>query len=72
MKFTNLTRAEEIGANSYLVEADGSRILLDAGMHPRAMGEAATPDFSKLEGRGFDAMFLVMLIRIMWALYLWQ
>ena len=58
MKFTNLTRAEEIGANSYLVEADGSRILLDAGMHPRAMGEAATPDFSKLEGRGFDAMFL--------------
>ena len=26
MRFTNLTRAEEIGANCYLLEADGSRI----------------------------------------------
>ena len=36
MIFTNLTRGNEIGANSYLLdfEADG-RIVLDAGMHPR-------------------------------------
>ncbi len=58
MKFTNLTRAEEIGANCYLLEAGGSRILLDAGMHPRELGPAATPDFSVLGGRGFDAMVL--------------
>ncbi|MEI7864194.1 MAG: MBL fold metallo-hydrolase [Chthoniobacterales bacterium] len=58
MKFTNLTRAEEIGANSYLLEADGCRIMLDAGMHPRAAGSAATPDFAALGGKGFDALIL--------------
>jgi Cft2 family RNA processing exonuclease len=58
MKFTNLTRAEEIGANCYLLESDKSRVLLDAGMHPREVGGLATPDFSLLEGRGFDAMIL--------------
>ncbi|MFM8884892.1 MAG: MBL fold metallo-hydrolase, partial [Chthoniobacterales bacterium] len=58
MKFTNLTRAEEIGANCYLLEAGGSRILLDSGMHPRASGAQCTPDFAVLEGKGFDAMIL--------------
>ena len=58
MQFTNLTRAEEIGANCYLLESGRSRVLLDAGMHPREVGSPATPDFSLLEGRGFDAMVL--------------
>ena len=58
MKFTNLTRAEEIGANCYLLESGGTRVLLDAGMHPREVGQLATPDFSLLGGRGFDAMVL--------------
>jgi len=58
MKFTNLTRAEEIGANCYLLEAGGARLLLDAGMHPRQVGAAATPDFALLGERGFDAMVL--------------
>lgn len=58
MKLTNLTRAQEIGANCYLLEAGGARILLDAGMHPRELGQAATPDFAVLGGRGFDAMVL--------------
>lgn len=58
MKLTNLTRAEEIGANCYLLEAAGSRLLLDAGMHPRELGQRGTPDFSLLGGRGFDAMIL--------------
>ncbi len=58
MKFTNLTRAEEIGANCYLLEAAGVRVLLDAGMHPRESGALASPDFSLLGDRGFDAMVL--------------
>lgn len=58
MKFTNLTRAAEIGANSYLLEAGGARILLDAGMHPGELGTACTPDFALLDRRGFDAMVL--------------
>jgi Cft2 family RNA processing exonuclease len=43
LTFTNLTRAPEIGANSYLLEADGTAALLDAGMHPRLDGWEATP-----------------------------
>lgn len=58
MKFTNLTRAEEIGANCYLLETEKSRVLLDSGMHPREVGSSSTPDFSLLEGRGFDTMVL--------------
>lgn len=58
MKFTNLTRSREIGANCYLLEAGGARILLDAGMHPKAVGAAATPNLAALGGEGFDAMVL--------------
>ena len=43
LTFTNLTRAPEIGANSYLLEANGTAALLDAGMHPRLDGWEATP-----------------------------
>ena len=43
MRFTNLTRATEIGANSYLLCAGGKSLLLDCGMHPRHEGEEATP-----------------------------
>ena len=41
--FTNLTRAPEIGANSYLLRAGEHSVLLDAGMHPRQDGWDATP-----------------------------
>ena len=40
---TNLTRAPEIGANSYLLQNGPASVLLDAGMHPRVEGWAATP-----------------------------
>ncbi len=48
MRFTNLTRANEIGANSYLLKIGGKNVLLDCGMHPRFEGVAATPDLSIL------------------------
>ncbi len=58
MFLTNLTRELGIGANSYLLETGGLRLLLDAGMHPKAAGEAATPDFTQLDPAGCDAIFL--------------
>ncbi len=48
MRFTNLTRAPEIGANSYLLNAGGKSLLLDCGMHPRLEGDDATPLLSLL------------------------
>ena len=43
MKFTNLTRQTEIGANSYYIETAGKRLVLDCGMHPKNEGDAALP-----------------------------
>ena len=44
MLLTNLTRGNEIGANSYLLDfgADG-RVVLDSGMHPRSEGIQGLP-----------------------------
>ena len=50
MIFTNLTRANEIGANSYLLDFGGDgRLVLDAGMHPRGEGMDALPMLEKLQ-----------------------
>jgi Cft2 family RNA processing exonuclease len=49
MIFTNLTRGNEIGANSYLLDFEGDgRIVLDAGMHPRGEGMEGLPLLEKL------------------------
>jgi Cft2 family RNA processing exonuclease len=59
VRFTNLTRANEIGANSYLVEfGDDGRVVLDTGMHPRLDGVAALPDFSQMPIDSVDAIFV--------------
>jgi len=58
MTFTNLTRANEIGANSYLLDfgPDG-RVVLDAGMHPRAEGVQGSP---RLEQLKFDSVDTIL------------
>jgi len=48
MEFQNLTRKVEIGANSYLLRTAGKSLVFDTGMHPKARGLAATPDFSAI------------------------
>jgi Cft2 family RNA processing exonuclease len=58
MRFTSLTRHAGIGANSYLLECDGLRLVLDAGMDPRQEGLAAVPLFDSLEPDSVDAMIL--------------
>ncbi len=58
MRFTNLTRRVEIGANSYLLETGGKKIVIDAGMHPKAEGLEASPDFSLLGDGTVDAILV--------------
>ena len=58
ISFTNISGAEEIGANCYLLEMDGTRIVLDSGMHPKKEGKAAMPDFDSLEPNSVEAVFL--------------
>lgn len=47
--FTNLSGAAEIGANSYLLDIDGTRIVLDAGVHPKKEGNASKPRWDLIE-----------------------
>ncbi len=58
MTLTNLTRGNEIGANSYLLDfgVDG-RIVLDAGMHPRDEGVQGLP---MLEKPAFDSIDTIL------------
>ncbi|HEY2568425.1 MAG TPA: MBL fold metallo-hydrolase [Candidatus Udaeobacter sp.] len=58
MKFINLTRRTEIGANSYFLEIGGHRLVLDCGMHPKDAGEEALPDFKAIAGREIEAILI--------------
>jgi Cft2 family RNA processing exonuclease len=58
LKFINLTRRTEIGANSYYLEAGGQRLVLDCGMHPKEEGEESLPNFKALGDRTLDAIVI--------------
>jgi Cft2 family RNA processing exonuclease len=58
LKFINLTRHTEIGANSYYLEIGRHRLVLDCGMHPKNTGEDALPHFKAIAGRGMDAILI--------------
>ena len=58
MKFLNLTRRTEIGANSYYLEIGGHRLVLDCGMHPKNTGEDALPYFKAIAGRDIEAILI--------------
>ena len=56
MIVTNLNPDTDIGASGWLVEIDGHRILLDAGLHPKREGREGLPLFGKAGGGDMDAI----------------
>jgi Cft2 family RNA processing exonuclease len=58
LKFINLTRRTEIGANCYYLGSDGQGVVLDCGMHPKEEGEQALPLLGNLAGRPLNAILL--------------
>lgn len=56
MNITNLNPDTDIGASGWLVEVDGHRILLDAGMHPKREGRDGLPLFAKAGTTDVDAI----------------
>jgi Cft2 family RNA processing exonuclease len=58
LKFINLTRRTEIGANSYYLEIGRHRMVLDCGMHPKNTGEAALPNFKAIAGQEIEAILI--------------
>jgi Cft2 family RNA processing exonuclease len=58
VKFINLTRRTEIGANSYYVEIGRHRLVLDSGMHPKNTGEDTLPLFKAVAERDIEAILI--------------
>jgi Cft2 family RNA processing exonuclease len=58
VKFINLTRQTEIGANSYFMESGGQSLVLDSGMHPKEDGDGALPNFPAIGDHDLDAIIV--------------
>lgn len=58
MRFQNLSRHTDIGSNSYLLEVGETRIVLDAGSHPKHTGKDTLPQFERLSRDTVDAILL--------------
>ena len=56
MRITNLNPDTEIGATSWLIELEGHRLLLDAGMHPGREGRAGLPLYDVVKNQQVDAI----------------
>jgi Cft2 family RNA processing exonuclease len=58
MRFINLTRQSEIGANCYFLEIEGRKIVLDAGLHPKKLGEEALPHYRQIRDGEVEAIII--------------
>ncbi len=58
MIFRSMTRRREIGANSYLLSAGDTRIILDAGAHPKQKGFDSLPDWNAVPHDTADAIVI--------------
>ncbi len=56
MHITNLNPDTEIGASAWMVDLDGRRLLLDAGLHPKREGREALPLYHLLDDKELDAI----------------
>ncbi|HTB85255.1 MAG TPA: MBL fold metallo-hydrolase [Candidatus Sulfotelmatobacter sp.] len=56
MNILNLNPDTDIGASGWLVEIEGHKILLDAGMHPKREGRDAVPRYGKTGVHDVDAI----------------
>ncbi|NNE94372.1 MAG: MBL fold metallo-hydrolase [Verrucomicrobiales bacterium] len=58
MFFTSLANPDEIGSHSYLFELGGTRVILDAGIHPKKAGYTTLPAFDLIEQDSVDGIII--------------
>ncbi len=58
MRITNLNPRHDVGASAWLVEFEGHRLLLDAGVHPKLEGREGLPLYDRIAGDELDAVVL--------------
>ena len=56
--FLPLGGADEIGANCYYLNINGTGIILDCGMHPKKVGLKALPKFELLKDKPLDYVLI--------------
>lgn len=56
MKIINLNSDTDIGANSWFLEIDNYRLILDAGIHPKKEGFQSIPMFKMVKDQEVDAI----------------
>ena len=58
IKFTPIGTTNEIGDACFLLNLNGSTVLLDAGLHPRKEGLDSMPDYRSVRDQDIDAIFV--------------
>jgi len=58
MRILNLNNRNDIGANSWFLEIDGCRLILDAGIHPKLEGREALPQYDLVRNEDIDAIVI--------------
>jgi Cft2 family RNA processing exonuclease len=58
MRITNLNPAHDIGASSWVLDFEGHRMLLDAGVHPKREGKEGLPMYERMGGGDLDAIVI--------------
>lgn len=58
MRITNLNPGSDIGASAWMVDIEGHRLLLDAGVHPKREGRKGLPLYDLVKGLEVDAIAL--------------
>src|SRR5215212_9853776 len=56
--FLRLTRSVEIGANCYVLDVAGRRVVLDCGLHPKLDGAEALPRLELIADDSVDAVVI--------------
>jgi len=56
MRIINLNPDLDIGASSWFVDIEGSRLLMDAGVHPKRDGWGSLPLYDQIKNEELDAI----------------
>jgi Cft2 family RNA processing exonuclease len=56
--FRSLCRAVDVGGSSFELVLGDTRVILDAGMHPKYEGSESLPNFDLLDDRAVDAIIV--------------